>query len=97
MYDEMSSYEANRCICTIGKLENHPYVLTRRYMFVGDYIDKAKDALDILRKYNAISQNKCEEYKDKANKIADDNSMYRSVKTYLTTQKRKIYKEFTSR
>ena len=95
MYD-MSSYEANRCICTIGELENHPYVLTKRYMFVGDYIDKAKNALDILRKYNAISQEKCDEYKQKADKIAGDNKMFRSVKTYLTNQKRKIYKEFTA-
>ena len=95
MYD-MSSYEANRCICTIGELENHPYVLTKRYMFVGHYIDKAKDALDILRKYNAISQEKCDEYKKKADKIAEDNKMFRSVKTYLTNQKRKIYKEFTA-
>lgn len=95
MYD-MSSYEANRCICTIGELENHPYVLTKRYMFVGDYIDNAKNALDILRKYNAISQEKCDEYKQKADKIAENNAMFRSVKTYLTNQKRKIYKEFTA-
>lgn len=95
MYD-MSSYEANHCICTIGELENHPYVLTKRYMFVGDYIDSAKNALDILRKYNAISQEKCDEYKQKADKIAEDNMMFKSVKTYLTNQKRKIYKEFTA-
>lgn len=95
MYD-MSSYEANRCICTIGELENHPYVLTKRYMFVGDYIDGAKNALNILRKYNAISQEKCDEYKQKADKIAEDNMMFKSVKTYLTNQKRKIYKEFTA-
>lgn len=95
MYD-MSSYEANRCICTIGELENHPYVLTKRYMFVGDYIDSAKNALDILRKYNAISQEKCDEYRQKADKIAEDNTMFKSVKTYLTNQKRKIYKEFTA-
>ena len=95
MYD-MSSYEANRCICTIGELENHPYVLTKRYMFVDDYIDSAKNALDILRKYNAISQEKCDKYKQKANKIAEDNMMFKSVKTYLTNQKRKIYKEFTA-
>lgn len=95
MYD-MSSYEANRCICAIGELENHPYVLTKRYMFVGDYIDSAKNALNILRKYNAISQEKCDEYKQKADKIAEDNTMFKSVKTYLTNQKRKIYKEFTA-
>ena len=95
MYD-MSSYEANRCVCTIGELENHPYVLTKRYMFVGDYIDNAKNALNILRKYNAISQEKYDEYKQKADKIAEDNMMFKNVKTYLTNQKRKIYKEFTA-
>ena len=94
MYD-MSYYEANRCVRPIASLENHPYVLTRRYMFLGDYVDQAKDALDMLRRYNAISEEKCDEYKQKANKIARDNRMFSSVKTYLTNQKRKIYKEFS--
>ncbi len=93
---EMSSYEANRCVCSIGELENHPYVLTHRYMFMEDYMCNAKNSLELLFRYKAITEDKYNEYLEKIKKIPNDNGMTRSIKAYLTNQKRKIYKEFTS-
>ena len=53
----------------------------------------SKELLDNAKKKD---QEKYDEYKRKADKIAEDNKMFTSVKTYLTNQKRKIYKEFTA-
>lgn len=97
MYDDMSTYVANRCIKRIASLEQHPYVLTHRMMFVGGYIDEVQDALDSLESDGAITAAKRDEYKEKVSKVAHDNKMLSSVKGFLTRTRRNIYKEFSNR
>ena len=96
MYDDMSSYTANRCIKIIADLEQHPYVLTHRMMYAGGYVYEVKNTLDNLENYGAITAAKRDEYKEKVTKIYGDNKMLASVKGFLTRTRKSIYKEFTT-
>jgi hypothetical protein len=44
----------------------------------------------LLFRYKAITEDKYNEYLEKIKKIPNDNGMTRSIKAYLTNQKRKI-------